>query len=627
MTMADLDRLIEEGLSRYGQGDLDGALTVWEQVLSLDPDNAQANSYVDYVRQNYELLTSDTGATAGGDSASGPFGISADEPDYQIEILPGDVIPTSAPPTFVDPMDEGWFIDGSVPPKAAETVAAPEVLPATPNGRQGTAPIEIAAEFHGTQTTPGFGEQKSAGFSSQPTDVKKRDLGFVQASSPAIRPPPPPEPSLDSQRHRRASVPPELKMTIRTPAPEDGRIEATQVTKPPAPQMVIRVPEKPAPKPPPLVIIEGETLAANIMANVEATIAAAQGSAPDHKPPDLAPVIPYAISPAPMPAAVVPDLVPDLVSSPFDPIVPPKPDPASEATTPSVPIFELGAAGPLPDLVHGPASIANPIELGAAGGPGEPGVPLAPGVLAGSRPTTRDIASKPITRDVSPKSPTRELPADLKFPVDVSRPADNPMVSAPTRDLGLREESSLTKHDIRPFRPPATVPPPTADDGTRHDLVLPFDPMDARGAQILDDVDDGVGPGEIKEDRTRRRITALLDRAAEWNRLGDPEKAVTAVDLALSEDPNSALAQKLIHRNRDTIMAVFQAYLGDLQRQPILARPLHELATAPISPRGAFLLSRVDGSLSLDEILDVSGMPRLEAYRYLCQLFLRGILR
>jgi hypothetical protein len=74
-------------------------------------------------------------------------------------------------------------------------------------------------------------------------------------------------------------------------------------------------------------------------------------------------------------------------------------------------------------------------------------------------------------------------------------------------------------------------------------------------------------------------------------------------------------------------MAVFQSFLGDLSRQPQLAKPLHELANAPISPRAAFLLSRIDGMLSIDEILDVSGMPRLEAYRHLCQLFLRGILR
>jgi hypothetical protein len=167
-----------------------------------------------------------------------------------------------------------------------------------------------------------------------------------------------------------------------------------------------------------------------------------------------------------------------------------------------------------------------------------------------------------------------------------------------------------------------------------------MDPIDARSAEILDDIDRAMpGPAsaggsgasraaiETREERTRRRITALLERATEWARNNDFERAVTAVDLALSEDPNSALAQKLIHRNREVIMNAFQAFLGDLQRIPVLARPLHELGSAPISPRAAFLLSRVDGTLSLDEILDVSGMPRLEAYRYLCQLLLRGILR
>jgi len=67
--------------------------------------------------------------------------------------------------------------------------------------------------------------------------------------------------------------------------------------------------------------------------------------------------------------------------------------------------------------------------------------------------------------------------------------------------------------------------------------------------------------------------------------------------------------------------------LGELERQPQLAKPLHELAATPLNPRAAFLLSRIDGTLSLDEILDVSGMPRMEAYRYLCQLFLRGVLK
>jgi hypothetical protein len=41
---SDIDRLIEEGLDRYGTGDLDGALLRWEEALALDPDNEQANS-------------------------------------------------------------------------------------------------------------------------------------------------------------------------------------------------------------------------------------------------------------------------------------------------------------------------------------------------------------------------------------------------------------------------------------------------------------------------------------------------------------------------------------------------------------------------------------------------------
>jgi hypothetical protein len=194
----------------------------------------------------------------------------------------------------------------------------------------------------------------------------------------------------------------------------------------------------------------------------------------------------------------------------------------------------------------------------------------------------------------------------------MGEPQGNPLVSAPTRDLGLRDQPVPKR--------------PTPSDRTRADVVLPFDPIDARTSEILEDVDETAPREEAREDKTRRRITTLFEKAMEWTAT-DLERAVAAVDLALSEDPSSALAQKLIHRNRETIMSVFQAYLGDLQRTPQLARPLHELASAPISPRAAFLLSRIDGLLSIDEILDVCGMPRLEAYRYLCQLFLRGILR
>ena len=41
-------------------------------------------------------------------------------------------------------------------------------------------------------------------------------------------------------------------------------------------------------------------------------------------------------------------------------------------------------------------------------------------------------------------------------------------------------------------------------------------------------------------------------------------------------------------------------------------------------PRSAFLLSRIDGSMTVEDVLDVSGMPRLEALRVMALLVRRG---
>ena len=79
----------------------------------------------------------------------------------------------------------------------------------------------------------------------------------------------------------------------------------------------------------------------------------------------------------------------------------------------------------------------------------------------------------------------------------------DPLVGAPTREssgCGPRRRTNRR----RPLRPA------DAAEGTRHDIVLPFDPIDARSAQIIDDVDDGAPADEAKEDRTRRRITTLV---------------------------------------------------------------------------------------------------------------------
>jgi tetratricopeptide (TPR) repeat protein len=564
---SDIDRLIELGLNRYGAGDLDGALLMWEEALSIDPDNAQANSYVDYVRLNYELLTAGEPSV---EDVDAPFAIE-EEPEYLIEIFPGRpsepalpaevTLPPAAALMSLDPLDAGWDIeethdtsavapDASVaadsdgpaepPPPAPRPFelelepsrrepvnfedATREYLDASQKGAAPAAPDRgfsttepTHGDFNSDDYTGGFaGAQATpAGFAVQETEIRKRDLGFVQPTSAA--------------------------------SSKTSDLEATQE----------RVPRY-------------ETMD-NARRYETQDTGQRYEDASETSDDDL-------IDSLPTPRPAEPE------SGEIH--LPPK------AQTRDMPPMQRIPARP-ESSAHSQAEV---------------------------------MLSHATTRELSPS--------------DMHARVLEPMLNAPTRELGLRptkgmalddDDTPTGQTDARAIRAAAVRDDGGASrpgtEGTRHDIVLPFDPIAAQSAQILDDVDASGAPGESHEETTRRRITRLLELAADWSEAGELEKAVSAVDLALSEDPNSALGQKLITRNKDTIMQLFQSYLGDLDRMPQLAKPLHELSNAPISPRAAFLLSRIDGTLTIDELLDVSGMPRLEAYRHLCQLFLRGILR
>jgi hypothetical protein len=471
-SQSDIERLIDMGLNRYGSGDIDGALLVWEQALAIDPDNAQANSYVEYVRLNYDILTSSEP-----ELVHEPGYALEEEPEYQIEI---EVPPAPDAPVMMDPTDNEWFIE-----EATRDAAAPKPAPVPARSKRNSASDEemtreyrpdFATEASTSEFQP---ESTPIDFAQQETEIRKRDFGFVQPVEQPVEP------------------------------------------------------------------VKDEKGSSPISIGTASTV--------------------------------------DLVTS-------------------GVP---LGAGATLEKSKRTTQDL----------------VPMQP-----RTPARRDSESLSQAEVMLPHAPTQDF--------ELSRAMDP---GAPTRELGLRGEKRATTNsddavtkesDVRAIRDAAAKRGNAQPvEATRHDIVLAFDPIDARTREILEEVDEDAPANEAREDQTRRRITALLQKAVAFSESQDTAKAVAAVDLALSEDPNSALGQKLIARNKDTIMQVFQTFIGDLERMPQLAKPLQELHNAPINPRAAFLLSRIDGSLTIDELLDVSGMPRLEAYRHICQLFLRGILR
>jgi hypothetical protein len=67
-------------------------------------------------------------------------------------------------------------------------------------------------------------------------------------------------------------------------------------------------------------------------------------------------------------------------------------------------------------------------------------------------------------------------------------------------------------------------------------------------------------------------------------------------------------------------MDMYSARIGQLSQVASVAVPPDQIRWLSLDHRAGFLLSLVDGHSTLDEVLDISGMPRLDAVRILFSL-------
>lgn len=114
-----------------------------------------------------------------------------------------------------------------------------------------------------------------------------------------------------------------------------------------------------------------------------------------------------------------------------------------------------------------------------------------------------------------------------------------------------------------------------------------------------------------------------LDLAAEMRErfaLDDFTGALRTAELLLGKEPTHAEAQSVAKKSVAKLEQLYTSRLGAMSSIPRVAVPEGEVRWLGLDHRAAFLLSRIDGSHSIDEIIDVSGMPRLEALKTLVEL-------
>ena len=102
--------------------------------------------------------------------------------------------------------------------------------------------------------------------------------------------------------------------------------------------------------------------------------------------------------------------------------------------------------------------------------------------------------------------------------------------------------------------------------------------------------------------------------------LGDYSGALEIAEAILARDPVNAEALRCDEECRAKLVHMYTARIGPIDRVPMVVVAREQLRWLSIDHRAGFLLSHIDGVSSLEMILDVSGMPLLDALKILCEL-------
>lgn len=108
--------------------------------------------------------------------------------------------------------------------------------------------------------------------------------------------------------------------------------------------------------------------------------------------------------------------------------------------------------------------------------------------------------------------------------------------------------------------------------------------------------------------------------------LGDFAGALNTAETILEVDPDDRDATHVAEVCRAKLRAIYVGRLGSLDQVPVLAVSPSEFRWLNLDHRAGFLLSLVDGVSTLEDIVDVSAMPQLEALRTLCHLSTQQII-
>lgn len=125
-----------------------------------------------------------------------------------------------------------------------------------------------------------------------------------------------------------------------------------------------------------------------------------------------------------------------------------------------------------------------------------------------------------------------------------------------------------------------------------------------------------LDPGAAEPPGDQAVVQDMKERYA----VGDFTGALAIAESILDANAEHTEAKRYAQSCRDVLVQMYAARLGSLGQVVSVALPSDQIRWLSLDHRAGFLLSLVDGSSSVEEILDICGMARLDALRILYTL-------
>lgn len=137
---------------------------------------------------------------------------------------------------------------------------------------------------------------------------------------------------------------------------------------------------------------------------------------------------------------------------------------------------------------------------------------------------------------------------------------------------------------------------------------------------------EGSKAGPVEGAHLEEEIRGLLKSVEDLFGLGDFSGSLEVVERILVIAPNHPTALDYLAKNRKTLTHLYESKLGSVGAKPrIVLRP-DEILWLNIDHRAGFVLSQIDGAVTVDELYMLSGMSRMETARILAELLEDGVI-